>query len=58
MSGFLKVSELKMKCEKCGKEKIYNDVEIDDVNYNQFVITVCDMDEKNFEGYCDCEMED
>jgi len=54
----LKVKELRMKCDKCGKEKVYSDIEIDGSSYNQFVVTIYDMEEKNFEGYCDCEMED
>ena len=51
----LKISEIKMKCDKCGIEKIFKDVEIEDINYNQLTITICDMDEKNFEGSCECE---
>ena len=51
----LKISEIKMKCDKCGIEKIFKDVEIEDINYNQLTITICDMDEENFEGSCECE---
>jgi hypothetical protein len=51
----LKISEIKMKCDKCGIEKIFKDVETEDINYNQLTITICDMDDENFEGSCECE---
>jgi hypothetical protein len=54
----LKIEELKMKCDKCGKEKIYKNVEILDSKYATFGIEIYDMTEENYEGYCDCEMED
>lgn len=54
----MEITEIKMKCEKCGKEKVYHDIQIDGVEYNQFVVTICDMEEKNFDGYCECEGEE
>jgi uncharacterized Zn finger protein len=54
----LKISEIKMKCDKCGKEKVYHEIIIDGTEYNQFVITICDMDEENFEDSCECERDE
>jgi len=51
------IKEIKMKCDQCGEEKFYHNIDIDGCEYNQFVITICDMDEPNFEGYCDCMRE-
>ena len=52
------ITEIKMKCDKCGQEKVYHEIVIDSTEYNQFVITICDMEEKNFEGYCECWKEE
>lgn len=51
------IKEIKMQCDQCGEEKTYHNIDIDGCEYNQFVITICDMDEPNFEGYCDCMRE-
>lgn len=54
----MKIEEIKMKCEKCGKVKIYNDIDIVEKSYNQYVIDICDQDEENFEASCECKWEE
>lgn len=54
----MKIEEIKMKCEKCGKVKVYNNIEIVEKSYNQYVIDICDQDEENFEASCECEGEE
>lgn len=58
MSRLSKITEIKFKCEKCGKEKIYKDIDIVESSYNQYVVDVYDQDEEYFEGSCQCEFEE
>lgn len=51
----MKISEIKFECEKCGKEKVYKEIEIVEKSYNQYVIDILDQEEKNFDGCCECE---
>ena len=50
-----RLTEVKFKCDKCGKEKAYKDIDIIESSYNQYVIDIYDQDEENFEGHCECE---
>ena len=54
----MKISEVKFICEECGKEKIFENIEIVEKSYNQYVIDVLDQDEDNFDGHCECEYEE
>lgn len=54
----MKITEIKFKCDKCGKEKIYKNIDIVEKSYNQYVIDIFDQDEENFESHCKCEYED
>lgn len=54
----MKISKIKFVCEKCGKEKIYKNVDIVETSYNQYVIDILGQEEENYEGRCECEYED
>lgn len=52
------IVEVKFKCPKCGKEKTYNNIDLVEATYNQYVINVNDQKETNFDGTCECEYEE
>lgn len=54
----MEISEIKFKCEKCNKEKVYKNIDIVECNYAQYVIDINDQEEENFEGSCECEYDD
>ena len=49
------IVEVKFKCNNCGKEITYKDIDIVESSYRQYVIDINDQEEKNYEGLCECE---
>ena len=52
-----KILEVKMKCEQCNKEFTFNNIELVEAEYNQYVVDICDMGEEFFGSYHCCEEE-
>ena len=53
----MNITEIKFKCDKCGKEKIYKNINVIGASYNQYVVDIYDQEETNFDGTCECEYE-
>lgn len=53
------IEKVVLKCPKCKKKIISKNIEIDECSYNQYVITLWDIDENWFEAshYCEGEEE-
>lgn len=53
-----RITKITFKCDKCGKEKTYENIDIVEHAYNQYVIDVYDQDEEYQDASCKCEYED
>lgn len=51
------IIEIKFRCNKCGKEQTYKNINIVSSAYNQYVVDIYDQGDENFEGNCECEYE-
>lgn len=51
------IVEMKFRCSKCGKEKVYKNIDVVSSIYNQYVVDIYDQEETNFESHCECDYE-